>query len=168
MAELLSLKQIAQRLNIPVSTVSYYRNQFNDFMPAVNVGRYPKYNDEVLEVISEIRRLFGEGYDRQQIEDILKQQFAINQGEELATTTKGTTIQQSDKYLYLLEEYASLLQQQQATIAQQSELIKQLTEQFDREQRIKERLLLQELKNRENKEPARQSGLWQRIFKRKR
>jgi len=159
--ELLTLKQIANRLNLPPATVKYYRDQFSDYMPAVNVGRYPRYGVEVLEIMQDIRRLFGEGFTREQVADHLKQNYAINQTAELTTTATATTIQQPEFLLDLMEKNADLLQEQHSTIANQAALIEKLTEQLNREQRVKEQLLLQEIKRKDKQaEPEEEKRPW--------
>lgn len=168
--ELLTIKDIARRLDIAESTIKYYRDKFPEYMPAVKVGRYPKYRPEALEIFQVIAEGYRNNLQQQDIAEKLRAEFAINVEENdtnlVAATAAATSQQQAEKYLSLLENYATLLQQQQKTIYQQSELIKQLTEQFDREQRIKEKLLLQEMKNRENKAAARLPW-WRKIFSKK-
>jgi DNA-binding transcriptional MerR regulator len=161
MAELLTLKQIAVRLDLPPATVRYYRDLFSEYLPAVKVGRFPQYGEEALQVISDIRRLYGEGLDRDQVKAELDQNHAVNQGAELAATTTGATAQQYEKYLYLLAKQSNLLQEQQVTIAKQAAIIDKLTDQLSREQKVKEQLLLQEIKNRSKPEPVKRRW-WQR------
>jgi len=157
MAELLTLKEIAQRLNIPPATVKYYRDQFSEYMPAVNIGRYPKYSIEALQLIEDIRRLFKEGYNSDQVKAELIKNHAINQEANLAATTTATTAQQEEKALYLLDKQADLLQEQQATIASQAALIERLNGQLAREQSVKERLLLHELtRNKKKTKPKKE------------
>jgi len=148
MAELLTLKQIAVRLDLPPATVRYYRDLFSEYLPAVKVGRFPQYGEEALQVISDIRRLYGEGLDRDQVKAELDQNHAVNQGAELAATTTGATAQQ-------LAKQSNLLQEQQVTIAKQAAIIDKLTDQLSREQKVKEQLLLQEIKNRSKPEQKR-------------
>lgn len=142
MAELLTLQQIAGQLKIPPATVKYYRDHFEEFMPAVNVGRYPKYSAEALDVIRDIRELFQEGLTRDQIKDELARKHAINQ-EDLTATTTATITQQPLELLNLLQSNSLLLQEQQHTISKQAAIIEQLTQRIVQLQQEKERLYLQ-------------------------
>jgi len=42
--ELLTLQEIAKQLNMAPSTVRYYKNQYQEFMPGVKAGRFMKYD----------------------------------------------------------------------------------------------------------------------------
>lgn len=143
MAKLLTLQQIADQLDIPPATVKYYRDHFQEFMPAVNVGRYPKYSAEALDIIRDIRELFQEGLSRDQVKEELAHKHAVNQ-ENLTTTTTATTAQQPPELLNLLQNNSLLLQEQQQTIKKQAAIIEHLTQQIGRLQQEKDRLYLQE------------------------
>jgi DNA-binding transcriptional MerR regulator len=55
--KLLTIKDIAQALNIPESTARYYRDKWPEYVPTVGTGRNKRYKPEALEVL----RLIAEG-----------------------------------------------------------------------------------------------------------
>ncbi len=72
MADLLGIRDIGLRLNIPPSTVVYYRDRFHSFIPRVaSHGRHPKYPEESLDVFRRIRRRFKQGWRAEAIADEL-------------------------------------------------------------------------------------------------
>jgi DNA-binding transcriptional MerR regulator len=94
---LLTLKQIASELNLPPSTVAFYKNTFSEYMPAVKIGRYVKYEPAALEIIAIISKGFKNNQEQQQIKELLNSKFALNIEEmetEPTTTTVTTTTQQ--------------------------------------------------------------------------
>lgn len=106
MAELLTLQQIAEELNLSPSTVRYYRKTYKEFMPGVKAGRYEKFQPEAIEII----RLIAEGYSsnlqQQQIKEQLSAEFAVNieQNETaVAATTTAATQQQQTEIEFLRE-----------------------------------------------------------------
>ena len=69
--EFLSLREIGRRLGIPPSSVAYYKDRFNRFIPAGSAyisGRRAKYPSEALSVFKEIRTMFENNYSAEQIE----------------------------------------------------------------------------------------------------
>ena len=92
---LLTLAEIARRLDLPESTARYYRNKFATFIPSVGEGRKRRYRPEALDVL----RIIAESMDRNltatEIEERLSRDFARNI--ETATgpqPTAATTPQQ--------------------------------------------------------------------------
>lgn len=99
--ELLTLQQIAERLNMAPSTVRYYRTKYKDFMPEVNAGRYAKFQPEAIEIIKDIAAATAATKQQQEIIEMLSAKYALNideneKGESVATTatTTATTKQQ--------------------------------------------------------------------------
>ncbi len=78
--ELLTLKQIAQQLNIAESTIKGWRDKYPEYMPAVNIGRYPKYEPEALEIFKIIGDGISNGLQRREIAEQLSAKYAINTG----------------------------------------------------------------------------------------
>jgi len=66
-APLLTLKQIAESLALPESTVRYYRDAFPDRIPTVGTGRRRRYPQEAVEVLRSIAEAYASGHSRQQI-----------------------------------------------------------------------------------------------------
>ncbi len=75
--ELLSLREIGRRLNIPPSTVVYYKDRFADFIPPhAGKGRRKKYPSEALTIFKEIRTMFENNWSAEQIEQNLSEDFS--------------------------------------------------------------------------------------------
>jgi DNA-binding transcriptional MerR regulator len=99
--DLLTLQEIAERLNMPPSTVRYYKDQYQEFMPSVKAGRYPKYEPEAVEIIRFIAAATTANQQQQDIKELLSAKFALNieeneKGQSVAATaaTAATTQQQ--------------------------------------------------------------------------
>ncbi len=109
--ELLTLQEIARRLNMAPSTVRYYRNQYQEFMPGVKAGRFMKYEPEAVEIIKFIAAATAATKQQQDIRELLSAKFALNieeteKGESGATTAAATTTvqqQQTDNSLTVYE-----------------------------------------------------------------
>ncbi|MFP4072299.1 MAG: MerR family transcriptional regulator [Desulfovibrionales bacterium] len=50
--ELLTIKEIAQRLDLPESNIRYYRDKFEEYLPYVGQGRKRRYKPKALEIFS--------------------------------------------------------------------------------------------------------------------
>jgi len=64
---LLSLRQVAELLGRPVSTVRYYRDAFLDHVPVVGMGRRRRYPPPAVAVLRTIAQGFAAGESRQHI-----------------------------------------------------------------------------------------------------
>jgi DNA-binding transcriptional MerR regulator len=93
--ELLTLQDIATKLQLPPSTVRYYRQQYREFMPEVKAGRYSKYQPEAVEIIKFIAAATTATKQQQEIKELLSAKFALNieqnDNEQLTATTAATT-----------------------------------------------------------------------------
>jgi DNA-binding transcriptional MerR regulator len=151
--ELLTLQDIARRLDMAPSTVRYYRNKYKEFMPEVAAGRYFKYQPEAVEIIEFIAAATAATQQQQQIKEQLSAKYPLNieqNDNEQSTAATATTTA------------ATQQQQTEFTSKDHYKLIAALREEifYLREQN---RLLTNKLLQLQA--PARPS-LWQRIFKR--
>ncbi len=64
---LLTLRQLAQELSLPESTVRYYRDAFLDHIPSVGIGRRRRYPREAVSVLREIAWSYAAGRVKAQI-----------------------------------------------------------------------------------------------------
>ncbi|XPV74918.1 MAG: MerR family transcriptional regulator [Desulfovibrio sp.] len=72
----LSLREIGRQLEIPPSTVVYYKDKFERFIPSSGGGgRRKKYPHEALEVFRRIRVMFNDNWSTEQIEQELALKF---------------------------------------------------------------------------------------------
>ena len=68
----ISLREIGRRLNIPPSSVVYYKDKFSKFIPSSGgQGRRQRYPHEALDVFRRIREMFEKNWSAEQIEQNL-------------------------------------------------------------------------------------------------
>lgn len=72
-----SLREVGRRLGIPPSTVVYYKDKFDKFIPSIGEeGRRRRYPVEVLEIFRRIREMFNANWSTEQIERELALKFS--------------------------------------------------------------------------------------------
>ncbi|RQD76423.1 MerR family transcriptional regulator [Desulfonatronospira sp. MSAO_Bac3] len=76
--ELLTIKEIARRLDLPESNIRYYRDRFDRFLPSVGHGRKKRYKPEAVEVFRCIVEELGQSRSTQEIEEVLAARFSQN------------------------------------------------------------------------------------------
>ncbi len=75
--ELLTLREIARRLDVPPSSIAYYKDRFARFLPAgEGRGRRLRYPVHVLDIFREIRSMYTRNVAAEQIEERLEQLVA--------------------------------------------------------------------------------------------
>ena len=73
----ISLREIGRRLDIPPSSVVYYKDKFAKFIPSTGgEGRRQRYPHEALEVFRRIRKMFEKNWTAEQIEQELALKFS--------------------------------------------------------------------------------------------
>ncbi len=154
--ELLTLKQIAQRLNMPPSTVKYYRDKYADYMPGVKAGRYMKYEPEAIEIIQIIADGVKNNLQQQHINEQLSAKFALNieQTELRTTATTTATTEQQQTDISSKDNNKALAQANKEIY-----FLRQLVQELQQDNRELTGRLLQ------LQAPAKAS-IWRRIFKR--
>jgi len=74
----ISLREVGRRLDIPPSTVVYYKDKFERFIPSEGgAGRRTRYPVEVLEIFRRIRKMFNDNWSTEQIEQELAFKFGV-------------------------------------------------------------------------------------------
>jgi DNA-binding transcriptional MerR regulator len=72
----ISLREVGRQLEIPPSTVVYYKDKFSKYIPFVGgEGRRRRYPVEVVEIFRRIREMFAENWSVDQIEKELASRF---------------------------------------------------------------------------------------------
>lgn len=113
MADLLTISQIAKKLNIPESTVRFYRDRFPEFYPYRGEGRQKRYLPQALEVTQRIAKLYAEGQTAVTIAELLKHDIsteiviAENSSSSVAVVENKTILTQ----LQLIQERQNLMEQ---------------------------------------------------------
>lgn len=136
--KLLTIAEIAKQLDLPESTVRYYRDRFASYVPSVGEGRKKRYLPEAAEVL----RFIAEGFNRNatatDIEEALSLVFprTIEFKEETAITTEvaqqQSTLLPNEQLITLISHLATAMQtmaEQKQEIAELREWIKDVEEQ---------------------------------------
>jgi DNA-binding transcriptional MerR regulator len=135
-----TIAEISKILNIPESTLRFYRNKFEKFIPYFGEGRKKRYAEEAINIFKEIAELLRNNVTADDVAEHLtrvyttyvnisneqQQQTAITQQQIFFTEKYIQTLIESD--LEIRKEIASTLQiiaNQQESIAElQKELLK--------------------------------------------
>ncbi|MGE4292965.1 MAG: MerR family transcriptional regulator [Desulfovibrio sp.] len=73
----ISLREVARQLNIPPSTVVYYKDRFSEYVPSQGgEGRRKRYPAEVIDIFRRIREMFNNNWSTEQIEQELALRYA--------------------------------------------------------------------------------------------
>ncbi|MDD4730455.1 MAG: MerR family transcriptional regulator [Desulfovibrio sp.] len=112
----ISLREVARQLNIPPSTVVYYKDRFSDFIPSQGgEGRRKRYPVEVIDIFRRIREMFNNNWSTEQIE----QELALHQsvpGPDVAEERAQAPLGQADSMVRdmsgVLEKMTDLLENQ--------------------------------------------------------
>ncbi|QGY39745.1 MerR family transcriptional regulator [Pseudodesulfovibrio cashew] len=75
--KVLSVAEIARELDLPESTVHYWKNRFAQHLPSVGRGRQKRFRPEAVEVFAAISRLLKEGHTARDVMDRLAQEFPL-------------------------------------------------------------------------------------------
>jgi len=74
----ISLREVGRQLEIPPSTIVYYKDKFAKYIPSVGgEGRRCRYPVEVLEIFRRIRKMFNDNWSTEQIERELALKFSM-------------------------------------------------------------------------------------------
>src|SRR3954452_7139766 len=75
--ELLTIAEIARRLDIPESTARYYRDRFSAYVPTVGQGRHKRYLPEALPVLRLVAEYMQANTPAEEIEAALSARFPL-------------------------------------------------------------------------------------------
>lgn len=75
--KLLTIAEIARRLNIPESTVRYYRDRFEKYIPDIGSGRSRRYQEDALEVFRFIADNMRSNVPAEDVEYALQSRFSV-------------------------------------------------------------------------------------------
>lgn len=123
--DLLTISEIAKRLKQPESTVRYWRNKFDDFIPSVGSGRKKRYRPEAIRVFTLIADLSAEELPSEDIAERLSADFprSIDNSNDNSSNTATMTLYTPTSALQRLIEGQDLLIRAQAEqTARQTEM----------------------------------------------
>ncbi|GAB7021740.1 helix-turn-helix domain-containing protein [Salidesulfovibrio brasiliensis] len=92
--KLLSVAEIARGLEIPESTVHYWKNRFAQHLPSVGKGRQKRFKPEAVEVFGTISRMLKEGHTARDVMDSLSQSYPLQANALAEADTQGSPVQQ--------------------------------------------------------------------------
>ncbi len=107
MSKLYTIKELSKELKIPESTLRYYRDRFEEFIPTVGKGRKRRYKEEAIDVF----KLIIEGYEQdlnfRQIKDKLIKKLSVSEGSSTKESDdiKNVLIEKQNEIIRLLIEY---------------------------------------------------------------
>jgi len=123
--DLLTISEIAKRLNQPESTVRYWRNKFDDFIPSVGSGRKKRYRPEAIRVFSVIADLSAEELPSDDIAERLAADFPRsidNRNDNGSNTTTMALYTPTSALQRLIEGQDLLIRAQAEQAARQTEM----------------------------------------------
>ena len=179
MAHVLTNADIARQLDLPESTIRYYRDRFEAFLPIVGEGRQRRYRPEALEVFRVIAETLRSNGTASDVESALSRMFPRAMPTDRKSQQQDAVAQQQPS-LQLSEQLAVVLRQQYEAIGHQSAAIETLTQEVaelrrqlaardeTREQRAEERDQALVAAMRRLMEAQQTQSFWQRLFGSKR
>ena len=75
-----TLREIARDMNLPESTIRYYRDSFSQYIPTVGLGRRRRYPADALELFRIISQGYAQNWSREDIEARLAEIAPANAG----------------------------------------------------------------------------------------
>jgi len=75
--KVLSVAEIARELDLPESTVHYWKNRFAQHLPSVGRGRQKRFKPEAVEIFANISRLLKEGHTARDVMDRLSRDYPL-------------------------------------------------------------------------------------------
>ena len=132
---LLTIAELAKQLQIPESTIRYYRDRFIEYIPYVGDGRHRRYRPETADILRFIAEGFNRNLTAMEIEEGLRLMAVrnIEVEEETAVTTAAAQQQSNQQGISVQvevgEQFQELMKQTQVAMqimVQQKEEIMEL------------------------------------------
>lgn len=135
---LLTIAEIARRLDIPASSVTYYRDKFRAYIPEMGEGRHRRYSEEAFEVIRFISDCMRSGMPADGVEGALQEKYGV-----MVDVQQGPETQQHGSAMMMREmlwdAMNDLLEQQTTVIRQQ--IAEEIQDKLNEAREENERLL---------------------------
>ena len=74
---LLAVAEIARALDVPESTVHYWKNRFAQYLPSVGEGRQKRFQAEAVEIFGAIAEMLRNGHTAQDVMERLAKQYPL-------------------------------------------------------------------------------------------
>ncbi|KHK00813.1 MerR family transcriptional regulator [Desulfovibrio sp. TomC] len=85
-SRLYSIAAIAKILDMPESTLHYWKNRFDDVLPSMGVGRNKRFRAEAVDVFREIGAMLGQGMAAGDVRAALSRRYPVNVGSGVVST----------------------------------------------------------------------------------
>ena len=172
--ERLTNADIGRELDLPESTVRYYRDRFEEFLPMVGEGRQRRYRPEAMEVFRVIADTLRNNGTADEAQDILNRMFPRN-SEPFREPQQQVAVPQQQVSAVPLEAFQALrlaMETQAQQLQGLSNEVRQLRDELARREtaddaRAKERDVALVATMRRLLEAQRPQTFWQRLFGRK-
>ncbi|WP_053957831.1 MerR family transcriptional regulator [Sulfobacillus thermosulfidooxidans] len=116
-----TIAEIASRLDLPESTVRYYRDRFSEFVPVIGKGRQRRYPEEAVEIFHTIADGLRNGQTATMVEETLGRLYPRNvetTETELAQVTAGTPQQVAQAMVQVLYQQSEEIQAMRLSLEQ--------------------------------------------------
>jgi DNA-binding transcriptional MerR regulator len=122
---MLTIKEISKRLQIPESTLRWYRDKFSDYLPASGEGRQKRYSLDSLNVFRFIASAMREGKTVAEVAVLLSGEFPsfIDVSNESNVVSVTTTQVPAPPVNPIAEHYLTLYAQQEQRITQLERMV---------------------------------------------
>jgi len=81
-SRLYSIAAIAKILDVPESTLHYWKNRFDDVLPSIGAGRGKRFRGEAVDIFREIGGMLGQGLSAGDVRSELMRKYPVNVGGE--------------------------------------------------------------------------------------
>ncbi|MFP4392206.1 MAG: MerR family transcriptional regulator [Desulfohalobiaceae bacterium] len=143
--EYLTIKEIARTLEVPESNIRYYRDRFQEFLPAVGQGRKKRYKAQALEVFRYIVQAYQNDLSTEQVAQKLQHKFPrhLLPAQELQDEAQpNPDTQQPMSFHSLLQSQASTLESLSQVLLQKDTINNEVYKLAQEQQRLKKGLVL--------------------------
>ncbi len=99
--KLLSIAEISRLLEVPESTLHYWKNRFAQYLPSTGRNRQKRFKSEAIEIFKIISSMLKQGHTAEDVMAELSRKYPVNvaidaQGPEFATPAAPAQIQQAN------------------------------------------------------------------------
>ena len=99
---------------MPATTLRGYRDEFDDYLPHEGEGRFRRYSEECIQVLSNIKQMKQNGLSKEEFETALGTRT-------ITTTTTAATRTPQEELLVQLQQYSQRVNSQLVEITERQE-----------------------------------------------
>lgn len=132
--EWLTIKELSEKTGIPDPTIRRYIDKFGDFFTYKGGARSKRYEDMAVKILIRIKGLYGDGYETDGIDSILRQEFAVTISDDNVTKDDNTAAIPTLATGEDISEIKKALEEQREFNRQQQEFNKALIEKLNHQE----------------------------------